>query len=314
MTGSVSITRCDEHSALSRVAVVSPRSAFSGGRIERQWRDLRFTSPPDQARAVDEHAAFCELLAAAGACVEEITIAPEDDEMTLDAIYARDASVVSPRGMILCRMGKPARRGEPAAQRRWFESRGIPIRGAIEAPGCLEGGDVVWFDDRTVAVGQGYRTNASGIAQFQALLGPGIEVSVVALPHHRGPADVFHLMSIVSPVDEDLAVVFSPLMPVPFRQWLIARGIELVEVPTEEFEAMGANVLAVAPRRCVMLEGLPLTRARLEAAGAEVMTYTGQEISMKGGGGPTCLTRPLVRAAAAGRHSAAPSSASNRGA
>lgn len=312
MAGSVSTTRFDEYSPLSRVAVVSPRIAFSGGRIERQWRALRFTSAPDETRAVDEHAAFCELLAACGACVEEIAIGPEDDELTLDAIYARDASVVSPHGMILCRMGKPARRGEPAAQRRWFESRGIPICGTIEAPGCLEGGDVVWFDDRTVAVGQGYRTNAPGIAQFRALLGPGIEVIVVPLPHHRGPADVFHLMSIVSPVDEDLAVVFSPLMPVPFREWLIARGVELVEAPGEEFETMGANVLAVAPRRCVMLEGLPLTRARLEAAGAEVMTYAGREISVKGGGGPTCLTRPLVRAVAAGRRSAAQLSASSR--
>ena len=136
--------------------------------------------------------------------------------------------------------------------------------GAIESPGLLEGGDVVWLDDRTVAVGRGYRTNDAGIAQLRSHLGDAIEVVVVPLPHYRGPDDVFHLMSIFSPVDHDLAVVYSPLMPVPFREWLLARGFALVEVPDEEFESMGANVLALAPRQVVMLEGNPITRVRLE--------------------------------------------------
>ena len=153
----------------------------------------------------------------------------------------------------------------------------------------------MWFDGHTVAIGRGYRTNDAGIEQFKQLAGPDVQVQVVALPHHRGAADVFHLMSILSPVDERLAVVYSPLMPVPFREWLLGRGTEFVEVPHEEFEAMGCNVLAIAPRRCVMVEGAPITRARLEAAGAEVLTYPGMEISLKGGGGPTCLTRPLAR-------------------
>jgi N-dimethylarginine dimethylaminohydrolase len=163
----------------------------------------------------------------------------------------------------------------------------------------LEGGDVVWFDDRTVAVGRGYRTNAEGIRQFAESLGPAVGVIIVPLPHCRGPQDVFHLMSILSPVDEQLAVVYSPLMPVPFREWLLERGMRLVEVPEAEFESMGANVLALAPRRVVMLEGNPVTTARLEAAGVEVLTYGGSEISLKGGGGPTCLTRPLTRGARA---------------
>ena len=144
-------------------------------------------------------------------------------------------------------------------------------------------------------MGRGYRTNDEGIRQLRAILHPDVSIVVVPLPHYRGPADVFHLMSIVSPVDEDLAVVYSPLLPVPFREWLLARGVRLVEVPDEEFQSMGTNVLAVAPRQCVMLEGNPGTRARLEAAGADVRTYEGSEISLKGGGGPTCLTRPLVR-------------------
>jgi N-dimethylarginine dimethylaminohydrolase len=215
--------------------------------------------------------------------------------LTLDSIYVRDASIVTPRGAVLCRMGKTDRQDEPAAQRRLFDELGVPVAGAIEAPGSLEGGDVVWFDARTVAVGRGYRTNDEGIRQLRAMVGDHVEVVVVPLPHFRGPTDVFHLMSIISPVDRDLAAVYSPLMPIPFREWLVRRGIGLVEVPDAEFESMGANVLAVGPRRAVLLEGNPITRARLEDAGVEVWTYAGSDISLKGGGGPTCLTRPLVR-------------------
>jgi N-dimethylarginine dimethylaminohydrolase len=156
----------------------------------------------------------------------------------------------------------------------------------------------VWLDHRTLAVGRGYRTNDDGVAQLRALLADSIDdLIVVPLPHWRGPADVFHLMSLVSPVDDDLAVVYSPLMPVTFRELLLDRGIVLVEVPDAEFESMGANVLALAPRRCLMLAGNPITRSRLERAGAHVTEYEGNDISVKGGGGPTCLTRPLRRLA-----------------
>jgi N-dimethylarginine dimethylaminohydrolase len=193
-------------------------------------------------------------------------------------------------------MGKPQREGEPAAQEETLRGAGVPVLGRIEAPGRLEGGDVLWLDRRTLVVGQGYRTNAAGIRQLQALLGDAVtELIVVPLPHWRGPTDVMHLMSLISPVDEDLAVVYSPLLPVPFREWLVARGTELVEVPDEEFDSMGTNVLALAPRKCLMLLGNPRTRAALERAGADVLEYDGQEISVKGAGGPTCLTRPLRR-------------------
>jgi N-dimethylarginine dimethylaminohydrolase len=193
-------------------------------------------------------------------------------------------------------MGKALRRGEPSAQEAALSTMGYAIAGRIAPPGLLEGGDVVWLDRRTVAVGRGYRTNDEGIAQLRLLLGDSIdELIVVPLPHWRGPGDVFHLMSMISPVDRDLAVVYSPLMPVTFRETLCARGITLVEVPDDEFETMGANVLAIGPRRCIMVAGNPMTRARLEQAGAQVAEYEGLDISLKGGGGPTCLTRPLQR-------------------
>ncbi len=180
-------------------------------------------------------------------------------------------------------------------RRRAFRAAGIGVLGTILSPGRIEGGDVAWIDERTLAVGRGYRTNDEGIRQLCALVGPDVDVLVVPLPHWRGPGDVFHLMSILSPVDRDLAVVYSPLMPVPFRESLLERGFSFVEVPDEEFDTMGTNVLAIAPRRCVMVRGNPTTKRRLEDAGAEVTEYDGTEISLKGGGGPTCLTRPLLR-------------------
>lgn len=286
------MTRFNEYDQLTRVLLRRAPDVFTDARIEGEWRALHFTAPPDRGRAAREYAAFKSLVASAGARVDELGDAPG---LTLDAVYVRDASVVSPRGVILCRMGKDARQHEPADQQRAIERLGLPIAGRIEPPGRLEGGDVVWFDEHTLAVGEGYRTNAAGIAQLRALVGAGVEVVVVPLPHYRGPDDVFHLMSILSPVDETLAVVHSPLMPVPFREWLLDRGLALVEVPPEEFDAMGCNVLALGPRKCLMVDSAPVTRARLEAAGAEVAVYDGTEISRKGGGGPTCLTRPLAR-------------------
>lgn len=286
------MTAFNEYGSLARVLLRPAREALGDpDRVAAEWRALNFTAPPDLGMAVAQYGAFASLLVRAGARVERL----DEPGLTLDSIYARDASIVTPKGIVLCRMGKPARREEPAAQRRLFDALGMPIAGTIEAPGMIEGGDVVWFDAKTVAVGRGYRTNGDGIAQLRGLLGDGAEVVVVPLPHYRGPGDVFHLMSILSPVAEDLAVAYSPLMPVPFREWLLARGLRFVEVPDAEFESMGANVLAVAPRRVVMLAGNPVTQARLEAEGVEVWTYEGSEISVKGGGGPTCLTRPLAR-------------------
>ena len=198
--------------------------------------------------------------------------------------------------MIICNMGKAERMNEPAAEKKAFEAAGIPVLGVITAPGTLEGGDVVWLDENTLAVGHTYRTNEQGIKQLKALLNPlGVQVITVSLPHYKGPADVFHLMSILSPVDSNLIVVYSPLMPIVFRDMLLQRGYELVEVPDGEFETMGCNVLALAPRECLMVDGNPETKKALEKAGCTVYVYKGAEISIKGGGGPTCLTRPIHR-------------------
>ena len=279
---------------LRRIVLMSARDAFSSQpEIDGLWQGLNFTGPPDFELAVEEHEQLLETLPGFGI---ETVFLPHADEGTLDAIYVRDASVATDRGIILCSMGKEARRAEPAAQGAQFRAWGVPILGEIGGLGRLEGGDVAWIDERTLAVGRGYRTNDEGIRQFRALLGDAIDdLIVVPLPHWRGPHDVFHLMSIFSPLDRDLALVYSPLIPVPFREELLGRGFGLVEVADEEFETMAANALAVAPRRCLLVEGNPRTRARLEEAGVQVTEYRGREISLKGGGGPTCLTRPLER-------------------
>jgi N-dimethylarginine dimethylaminohydrolase len=282
-----------EYHALTAVLVKHVRDAFvDEPTIAAQWKALNFTEPPDLGRATEEHDRFIEILRSTGA---DVHLLPHDGRTTLDSIYARDASIASPAGMILCAMGKAQRADEPAAQEAAFHHLGVKIAGRITAPGRLEGGDLIWLDAQTLAVGRGYRTNGHGIKQLRAIVGQMVEVVEVPLPHWRGTSDVMHLMSLISPIDRDLAVVYSPLLPVPFREWLLERGIRLIEVPHEEFDTMGTNVLALAPRRCVMLTGNPRTRAALEREGAEVLEYEGAEISVKGAGGPTCLTRPITR-------------------
>lgn len=287
-------TRHSEFGRLRSVLIKPVENAFlSPQRIAAEWEMLNYLGPPDLDKAKAEYAAFEKLLRATGA---DIVTLPPDESLTMDSLYCRDAAIATEAGMILCHMGKPARRREPAAEGATFARLGIPILGEIQPPGTLEGGDVAWLDTHTLAVGYTYRTNLEGIAQLQHLLQPlGVEVLRVDLPHYRGPGDVFHLMSIFSPVAEDLAVVYSPLMPVAFRHELIRRGIGLIEVPDSEFDSMGCNVLALAPRLCLMVAGNPITQAALERAGCEVLTYQGEEISVKGGGGPTCLTRPINR-------------------
>jgi len=281
---------------LSRVAIKSAADAFvSETAVDSQWRDLRYTARPDFSAALAEYERFLALLGGAGVQVLRF---PRDERVGLDSLYARDASVVCDQGVILCNMEKPQRRTEPAAQEAALRAAGVPIRGRITTDGRLEGGDVCWIDERTLAVGRGYRTNDAGIRQLRDLVAGCVdEVMVVPLPHWRGPADVFHLMSLVSPIDRDLFLVYAPLLPVPFREALLARHIDLVEVPDGEFDSLGCNVLAIAPREVLTVAGNPLTRARLEQAGVTVHEFGGREICLKGGGGPTCLTRPLAREA-----------------
>jgi N-dimethylarginine dimethylaminohydrolase len=283
-----------ETGRLRRVLLKPPEAAFCDARrIEREWRDLGYTAPPRLESAIEEHARFAAILRAAGA---QVCALPPADGTGLDSLYARDSTVTCARGVILCNMGKPARSGEPRAVAAALEPLGVSVCGAIAGAGTLEAGDVVWLDARTVVAGRGYRSNDEGIRQLRALLGDEVdELIVVPLPHWHGPGECLHLMSLLSPVDRDLAVVYSPLLSVPFREALLARGIELVEVPASELASQGTNVLALGPRHCLMLAGNRETQAALERAGCRVETFEGREICHKGGGGPTCLARPLER-------------------
>ena len=284
-----------ESGKLSSLFIKKAAAAFiDDAHVSKHWEALNYLGKPAIDKALAEYEAFEKILKEHGA---EIFYFPEDDSVNMDSIYCRDASIATSKGMIICTMGKEGRKNEPIAQKKAFEDNGIPVLGVITAPGTIEGGDVAWLDEKTLAVGHTYRTNEEGIRQITALLKPlGVDVITVPMPHYRGSSDVFHLMSVLSPVADNLAVVYSPLIPIVFRNELIKRGFELVEVPEAEFDSMGCNVLALAPRTCLMVKGNPITKSRLEAAGCKVIEYEGAEISVKGGGGPTCLTRPISRA------------------
>ncbi|MBT8273212.1 MAG: hypothetical protein KJO77_05360 [Bacteroidia bacterium] len=287
-------TNHSEYLKLKSVYLKPAKNAFvSDILISQQWRELNYLSRPDYDSALEEYQEFENCLKNADV---GLLFFPHNTNVGIDSIYCRDASIATDFGMIICNMGKAGRRNEPEAHTQVFEDNEIPILGKIKSPGTLEGGDVAWLDTKTLAVGHSYRTNQDGIDQLKALLEPeGIEIIVADLPHYKGVNDVFHLMSILSPVDKDLAVVYSPLMPIKFRNELLHRGFDLVEVPDDEFDSMGCNVLAIAARHCIMVEGNPNTKLALEEKGCKVQTYKGDEISVKGGGGPTCLTRPLQR-------------------
>ena len=261
--------------------------------IDGQWQNLAYLHRQDYTQVCREFDTFVGLVESSGA---EIGFLPGHPATGLDSIYTHDPLVVSNRGAILCTMGKAARQGEPDAFAAYLQAAGVPIVGRIEPPGTVEGGDVCWLDARTVAVGQGYRTNAEGIRQLTALLADDVdEVISVPLPHWTGPADCLHLLSFISPVDHKTAVVYSRIMPVPFRQMLLERGWRLIEVPDEEYDSFACNVLALSPGNCIMLAGNPITQSKMEAAGISVRTFPGLDLCIAGGGGPTCLTRPIVR-------------------
>ncbi len=271
---------------LRRVLVRPPRAADCA-----RWREFGWRAEPDRARIAAEHEAFRAELERVGA---DVVLARALLADGLDAIYVYDPALVADRGAILLRPGKELRRGEPEAMGLDLEAAGVPVAARIQAPATVEGGDTVWLDARTLLVGRGYRTNGAGIEALAREL-PGVEVIAFDLPHHRGPGEVLHLMSFLSPLDADLALVYPPLAPVRLLELLMERGIELVEVPDEEFDSLGCNVLALGPRLALAVDGNPLTRWRMERAGVDVRVYPGQDLSRKGAGGPTCLTRPLLR-------------------
>jgi arginine deiminase len=271
-----------------------PRDAFiSQQSIDAQWHELNYIGCTDYQKALAEYEYFVELLKNN---VADIYYLPRHDSTGLDSIYVHDAAIITNLGAILCNMTKSERRGEPKAAGEYLTRIGIPFLGVLSGDGRLEGGDMIWLDERTIVAGQGHRTNAEGIRQLRDLTRDFVdEFVVMPLPHWRGSSEVLHLMSLISPIDHNLAVVYSPLLTVPFRKWLLNRGVKLIDVPDDEFESMGCNILAVAPRKCIMLSGNPRTRKKLEAEGVEVMEFTGREICHKGAGGPTCMTRPIHR-------------------
>jgi dimethylargininase len=269
---------------LRRVLVRSP--ATTGDFAGADWR------APDPELLDRQHGEFCQLLADLGCDVE---VAAAADEM-VDATYVRDPGMVTGRGAVLFQMAKPARADEPPLLGTALEAAGVPVVAELSGPARADGGDIIWLDERTLLVGRSYRTNAAGVHQLREILAAeGVAVASADMPHDRGPEHVLHLMSIISPIADDLAVVYPPLAPVPLMEELAVRGVRIVAVPASEYETMACNVLAVRPGVVVMLTGNPQTRAALEAAGCEVHGYEGSEISLKGDGGPTCLTAPILR-------------------
>jgi dimethylargininase len=254
------------------------------------WREYGWRAAPEHDAAAAEHEAFCGLLVDAGAEV----VVSDHDPGNPDAIYVYDPVLVGVQGAVLLRPGKEGRRGEPGALAPVLASAGIPIVVELLAPVLVEGGDTLWLDDQTLLVGIGYRTNEAAVESLASAF-PGVDVIDFDLPHWNGPGEVMHLLSFISPLDSDLALVYPRIAPVRLLELLAERGIEVVEVPDEEFESQGPNVLALGPRRAIALDGNAETRRRLERAGVDVVVYRGDEISLKGDGGPTCLTRPLLR-------------------
>jgi dimethylargininase len=274
---------------LKRVLVRRPDDAFAVA-DPAAWH---YAAQPNLAAAQAEHDAFVATLRNFGSEVVEHSL-PQPNRA--DAIFVHDPALVTDEGAIMLRMGKPLREGEEEAMATRFAELGIPILAHLTGEARAEGGDLLWLDERTLAAGLGFRTNAEGVRQLQAALAPlGVAVLPVELPYYTGPEACLHLMSLISMVAEDLAVAYLPLLSTPFYQELQRRNIRLLAVPEAEFLTMATNVLALAPGECLMLEGNPITQELLAQAGCEVRLYRGNEISLKAEGGATCLTRPLWR-------------------
>jgi dimethylargininase len=273
---------------LREVLVVSPGAAFATA-FDDEAHAFLHQVDADVARR--EHEAFVELI---GSLVPAVHVLNADAlGPSADSIYAFDPLLVTDRGSIPLRPGKPNRRSEPAALEAWTRRHGIPTYGRIEAPGTVEGGDTLWLRQDLFCIGRTLRTNDAGARQLAALVGG--DVRTFDVPYWKGPAELIHLMSVISPVADDLAVVYLPLLPVGLWQLLNELGIRLIEVPQEEFPTLGCNVLATAPGVVVLAEGNPATSAALAASGCEVHTYAATEIGINGSGGPTCMTRPIWR-------------------
>jgi N-dimethylarginine dimethylaminohydrolase len=270
---------------LKRVLVRKP--ATSGDWDDAGWRT------PDPAALERQHAAFVELLDGLGVDVE---VADALDGQ-VDSVYMHDPLIVTANGGIPLNMAKPARTREPQAAAETLTQLGVPVIGTLTEDAYADGGDRFWLDDKTAAIGLGYRTNQKGAAALQQLLEPeGVHVETYDMPHDQGPGFVLHLQSFLSAASENLFVIYEPLIPVRLLQDIHARGIEHIAIDKDSYDAMGCNLLCVRPGVVVMVDGVPKVRKALEAKGVEVHVYDGSDLSLKGDGGPTCLTAPLLRA------------------
>ncbi|ALX47811.1 dimethylarginine dimethylaminohydrolase family protein [Lentibacillus amyloliquefaciens] len=279
---------------LKHVIVKHPEQAFiSQANLEDQWRTFNYIDVPNYDKALAEYHAFIRILKTH---VDQIDYLPTTNQTGLDSIYAHDPVKFTRDGAIILKSGKSIRQAEAAEMKAYLIEQAIPIIGELTGDAVGDGGDLVWLDDSKLAIGLGYRTNREAIRQLKRITEPFVDNFIeVPLPHDRGEDECLHLMSIISIVDQDLAVVYSPLMPVFFRKYLLEQGFTLIEVPADEYETLGCNVLALAPRICVLPSENEQTRQKLEHAGATVYEYEGNEISYKGTGGPTCLTSPVIR-------------------
>ncbi|MFL0363487.1 arginine deiminase family protein [Bacillus sp. PK3_68] len=289
------MTYCSSmYKPLERVIVKHPNDAFiSQDQINNEWQKFNYVEAPDFNEALNEYADFISILEKH---VPQIDYLPTSSKVGMDSLYAHDPVKFTSKGAIILKSGKALRQPEAGVYKEFLKEKNIPVIGELTGNAVADGGDIVWLDDRTLAVGRGYRTNDEAIRQLKEMTADLVdEFIIVQLPHDQGEAECLHLMSFISMVDRDLAVVHSRLMPVFFRQLLIERGIQLIEVPNDEYMNLGCNVLALAPRVCVIAAGNDCTKQQLLDAGATVYEYKGNEISYKGTGGPTCLTCPVVR-------------------
>jgi arginine deiminase len=276
------------------ILIKHPKDAFiSQEHLNQKWKDYKYIGCPDFEAAVKEFSEFEKIIKK---WVPDIHYLLSEKSVGIDSIYTHDSVKVTKQGAIYFPMGKALRKTETSAMQRYLEDIGIKTLGHIEGKGKMEGGDIVWLDDQTVAVGLGYRTNEEGIRQFRALTENFIkEVIIVPLPYADGPDACLHLMSLISLINQNLAVVYLKYMPVFFKKLLENRGITLINVSEKEYNHLGSNILALAPGKCVMLQGNPKVQNLLEKSGVEIYLYPGLDLSIKGTGGPTCLTQPLFR-------------------
>jgi N-dimethylarginine dimethylaminohydrolase len=278
---------------LHRVLVCSPRNAGWEQNGTSRWKDLGFHHAPDFAVAQAQHEALCRQLETAGA---EVVYLPPAPDLSLDAVYTHDASLATDFGIVLMRPGKSNRTQEAAHHRQFCQGLAIPVFGEVPGPATSEAGDILWLNAETLLVGRGFRTNAQGIAHLRALFAPeGVEVISAPLLHGFGPSACLHLMSLISLLDEETAVVDLPYLAVETVELLRAYGFRFIEIDSAERDTLACNVLSLGRKRVLALEENRKSNERLRAAGFDVRTFPGSELCINGSGGPTCLTRPLLR-------------------